>query len=101
MLANFLHIDDGHTLTIAATVGIPLEDWISLQTETATADACLQLMHTHQLDLIPLIATNGQAYEYYSIPSGSDQPTRQVIRFSFTIPSNCRMMPPINLLNTC
>lgn len=46
MLDNFLHIDDGHTLITAATVGIPLEDWISLLTETATADACLQLMHT-------------------------------------------------------
>ncbi|WP_224998369.1 hypothetical protein [Cesiribacter sp. SM1] len=90
MLDDFLHIDDGHTLITAATVGVGLEDWISLETETASTEAGLQLMRQYQLDVVPIVAPDGNAYEYYSTlqPRQYTEARKFPISYKDTLPSN-------------
>jgi hypothetical protein len=90
MLDDFLHIDDGHTLITAATVGVGLQEWVSLETETASTEASLQLMRQNQLDIIPIVAPDGHAYEYYSTlqPGQYTHARKNAISYKDTLPSN-------------
>lgn len=89
MLDDLLHLDEGHTLITAATVGIGLADWIYLKAADASAEAAVKLMEEHQLDVIPLLAADGKAYEFYSIlEHNRGIPTRQAINYNSTLPSN-------------
>lgn len=101
MLNDLLHLDEGHTLITASTVGIPLADWISLEAETATSDAALTLMHRHKLDVVPLIAKDGHAYEFYSkLPGSNSAPSRQPILYNSTLPSNTHIKDVIKSFST-
>ncbi|AHM63119.1 hypothetical protein D770_24370 [Flammeovirgaceae bacterium 311] len=90
MLNDFLHIDDGHTLITASTVGVSLAEWIRLEAETAGEKASLELMQQYQLDVIPLVASDGHAYEYYGTlqPGQYTQARRNPISYKDTLPSN-------------
>lgn len=90
MLNDFLHIDDGHTLITAATVGTGIQEWISLEAETASSATAQKLMALHQLDVVPIAASDGQAYEYYHTlqPGQYDAVSKKPIGYRDTLPSN-------------
>lgn len=90
MLDDFLHFDEGHTLITAATVGVALEDWICLQPQNDNEAAARQLMQQQQLDVLPVTASDGQAYEYYRTAGKGQYQTvkKHAISYKDTLPSN-------------